>query len=57
MQRKSNKMPEMQPSSSQVGVRAIVYYLVTTVFAVILGIILVVSIRYIVIIIRNQDMY
>jgi len=31
--------------SSKVGVRAIVYYLVTTVFAVILGIILVVSIR------------
>merc|ERR1712172_203649 len=31
--------------SGKVGVRAIVYYLVTTVFAVILGIILVVTIR------------
>ena len=30
---------------NQVGMRAIVYYLVTTVFAVILGIVLVVSIR------------
>ena len=39
------------PHVIQVGVRAIVYYLVTTVLAVILGIILVVTIRYFVIII------